>query len=180
MEPSENPPPPSDPATPVATYFLTLTTVGRQPWLLIPRTRDAFMAVLRAWHRERDGRVLAAIAMPDHVHVLLELGDSLSPMQLVSRWKAGMRRGAGYAETFETEGRGHRLREGENPENYALYMYLHPYRARMAQPEETWAGWWLPDPALFKFPAALSKEGGPPPEWVVWPDERFGNLGHGE
>lgn len=161
-------------------YFLTLATQGRQPWLIRPRTRDVFLAVLRAWHQEKDGRVLAAQIMPEHAHVLLELGPALTPMQLVARWKAAMRRAAGYAETFEDASRGHRLRVGEDPEDYALYMYLHPYRASMVQPEETWPGWWLPDPAVFRFPAELDPRGCPPPEWVVWPAERFAGLDHGE
>lgn len=162
------------------TYFLTLTTPGRQAWLERPRTREVFLSVLRAWHMERDGRVLAAIVMLDHAHVLLESGKSLTPLQLVARWKSAMRRGAGYAETFDDRARGHKLRPSESPEDYALYMFLHPYRARLLQPEETWPGWWLPDPGVFKFTSALDKDGCPPPEWIVWPDEKFAGLGHGE
>lgn len=161
-------------------YFLTLATERRQPWLAVTRTREVFLAVLRRWHMERDGRLLAVMAMPDHAHVLLELGRSVTAMQLVTRWKVAMRRAAGYAETFERDCRGHRLRETEKPEDYGLYMFLHPYRARFAQPEETWPGWWTPDPAVFQFTAALDKEGCPPAEWIVWPDEKFAHLDHGE
>lgn len=166
-------------AQPADVYFLTLATPGRQPWLERPRTRDVFLSVLKGWHMERNGRVLAAVVMPDHAHVLLEPGKT-PPLQLVARWKSAMRLGAGYAETFEDACRGHRLREGEKTENYALYMLLHPYRAGLAKPDEPWAGWWLPDPALFKFSSALSPAGCPPADWLDWPDSQFAHLHHGE
>ena len=160
--------------------FVTLVTKDRQPWLAVPRTRDVFLAVLRAWHSERNGNILAAVAMPDHAHLLIELGNLLTVDQLVARWKSTTRRGAGYADTFEHDFSGHRLRESENPEDYGLYMFLHPYRARLLKPDESWPGWWLPDAAKFKFPAMLNGAGGPPQEWVEWPVERFSTLTHGE
>lgn len=161
-------------------YFLTLATPGRQPWLERPRTRDVFLSVLRSWHMGREGRVLAAIVMPDHAHVLLEPGRSTGPLQLVARWKSAMRFGAGYAETFDESPRGHKLYPGQEPEDYAFYMFLHPYRAGLIQPDETWPGWWLPEPALFRFPLQLGPDGTVPPEWLVLPRERFIGLDHGE
>ncbi|MFZ5494159.1 MAG: hypothetical protein ACOZE5_02330 [Verrucomicrobiota bacterium] len=157
-------------------FFLTLTTQGRQPWLAIPRTRDVFLAVLRSWHMERDGRVLAAMAMPDHAQVLLEPGKALTTVQLVARWKTAMRMGAGYAETFQNDTQGHRLQVTENPEDYGLYLFLKPYRARLIRTDQPWPGWWLPDPAAFTFPAALNKQGCPPPAWADWPEEKFARL----
>jgi REP element-mobilizing transposase RayT len=161
-------------------FFVTLSTPGRQPWLERPRTRDVFMSVLRAWHMERNGRVLAAVVMYDHAHVLLEPGSAATPLQLVARWKSAMRRGAGYAETFDDHSRGHKLHPGESREEYALYMFLHPYRAGLAAPNEAWPGWWLPDPSLFKFAASLDANGVPTAELLAWPDACFAGLQHGE
>src|SRR6186713_1907982 len=126
-----------DSATPGARYFLTQVTPDRQPWLAAPRTRDVFLAVLRAWHSERHGRILAAMLMPDHVHVLIELGEGLPVDQIITSWKSTARRGAGYAETFQRDFQGHKLRESEQAEDYGLYMFLHPYRARLLKAEET-------------------------------------------
>lgn len=177
METRESPQQPGEPLpAAVRPCFLTLTTPGRQPWLERPRTRDVFLAVLRAWHMERDGRVLAATVLPDRAHVLLEPGATADVTQLPARWKAGMRRAAGYAETFERDCHGHRLRASENPEVYALYCFLQPYRARLIGPEEHWPGWWLPDATIFQFPAALEPAGQPPLEWIQWPDEKFAGL----
>lgn len=160
--------------------FVTLSTPGRQPWLVVPRTRDVLLAVLRGWHMERSGRVLAVQAMPDHVHVLFEPGRATDAATLVARWKAAMRRGAGYAETFAEGLSEHRLGAGENPEAYAQYMLLEPYRAGVAAAGEAWPGWWLPEGSPFVFTAALAVGGVPPAEWLAWPADKFAGLKHGE
>jgi REP element-mobilizing transposase RayT len=160
--------------------FVTLFTTGRQPWLGVPRTRDVFLAVLRAWHMERSGRVLAVQAMPDHVHVLCESGRAADMVQVVSRWRAALRRGAGYAQTFDDTFREHLLAPTENPEDYAQYMILEPYRKGLLKDEEAWAGWWLPEGTSLIFTAALVARGTPPREWLAWPADKFAQLGHGE
>lgn len=165
---------------PVALHFLTLYTENYQPWLAVPRTRDVFLAVLRSWHEERNGRILAATIMPDHSHVLVELGNHLPVDQVISGWKASTRRAAGYPQTFRRDFRAYPVRDFAEAEQYALYIYLHPYRARLCYPTEKWPGNWLPDPSLFQFGTMLGPTGTPPVEWVEWPDERFARLAHGE
>jgi len=160
-------------------YFVTLTTADG-PWLAVPRTRDVFLTVLRAWHAERNGRVLAAVALPDHAHVLVELGSLLTIGQVVAGWKAAVRRGAGYAETFDKNVREYRLEASESVEDYGLYMFLSPYRARLLLTVQVWDGWWAPEPTVFQFPAALNAMGGPPEEWVNWPASRFRGLAGGK
>ena len=163
-----------------ALYFITLVTKDRAPWLATARTRDVFLAVLRAWHGERNGRVLAATVLPDHAHVLIELGARLSVGQVVAGWKSATRRGAGYAETFQPDFREHRLRDAEDPEDYGVYIFLNPYRSRLVKPNERWAGWWMPDSTSFQFTSALDANGCPPPAWVEWPDEKFAGLALGK
>jgi REP element-mobilizing transposase RayT len=160
--------------------FLTLFTTGRQPWLGVPRTRDVFLAVLRAWHMERSGRILAVQAMPDHVHVLLESGRGTDVAQVVSRWRAAVRRGAGYAQTFENKFRDHSLGPAESAEDYAQYMFMDPYRQGLVKENESWAGWWLPEGSTLIFTAALIGRGVPPKEWLAWPADKFARVAHGE
>lgn len=161
-------------------YFLTLRTTDDGPWLGAPRTRDVFLAVLRAWNGERSGRILAVTVMPDHAHILLELGGSLTIRQVVERWKSTIRKGAGYAETLQEEYGEHRLRGDETVEDYALFSFLHPYRSKLCPADQTWPGWWSPVPASFQFTASLNDKGCPPPEWIAWPAKRFAGLTHGE
>ena len=181
MEAEELPPQRPDAVPPPtgAVYFVTLTTADRQPWLAVPRTRDVFLTVLRAWHAARNGRILAVTVLPDHAHVLVELGSLLTISQVVSGWKAAVRRGAGYAQTFQEDYREYRLKESEAVEDYGLYMFLTPYRARLLLTVQTWDGWWAPEPGLFQFPAGLNATGGPPEEWINWPAARFAGLAGG-
>ena len=174
----ELPESPTQPAR--ARYFVTLVTKDHGPWLAVPRTRDAFLAVLRAWHEGRNGRILAVSTLPDHVHILMELGSLLTAGQVVSGWKAALRHGAGYAETFQEDFREYRLGEADEVEDYAQYIFLVPYRAKLLLPVQLWGGWWAPEPGLFKFPAALNEAGGPPEEWVNWPASRFAGLAGGK
>jgi len=162
-----------------AVYFVSLMTSEHQPWLAIPRTRDAFLTALRAWHAQRNGRILAVNALPDVAHVLMELGSLLTVSQVVSGWKAALRHGAGYSQTFRDDFQEYRLEAGEGVEDYGLYMFLAPYRSRLIPAEQIWDGWWTPEPGLFQFTASLNATGGPPEEWVKWPAARFAKLAGG-
>jgi len=145
----------------------------------IPRTRDIFLGVLRSWHAQRNGRLLAVMALPDVVHVLLELGNLLTASQVVTGWKVATRHAAGYPRTFRDDFNAYDLRPSEGVEDYGLYMFLAPYRAKLLPLDKKWEGWWLPDASVFKFPAELNAAGGPPEEWVTWPASRFAGLARG-
>jgi hypothetical protein len=135
-----------------------------------------FLAVLRSWHEEKQGSILAAIAMPDHAQVLMQTGNAGAVEQTIALWKSAIRRGAGYAETFRSDNRVHLLRHGELEEEYALFAYLKPYRARLITPEERWPGWWLPNAGRYQFTQSLNPSGGPPQAWMEWPAQRFAGL----
>jgi hypothetical protein len=162
-----------------AVYYVSLATAGNQPWLAVPRTRDVFLSAMRAWHAQRNGRILAVSAMPDVAYVLLELGSLLTVGQVVAGWKAALRHGAGYPQTFRDEFHEYRLGSAEGVEDYGLYMFLTPYRAKLLTVKQRWDGWWVPDPGVFQFPATLNATGGPPEEWVNWPAARFAGLARG-
>lgn len=176
MTAPEQPPPVSAKSI----YFLTLQTQDHQPWLALPRTREVLLSVLRAWHAQRHGRLLVATIMPDHVHVLVELDESQSVAQLVSGWKSALRMGAGYAETFQEKFLTRRLDDPAETEEYALYSFLRPYRAKHCEPAAAWPGNWLPVPEAFRFVAELDAAGCPPADWIAWPAERFAQVSLGE
>ena len=163
-----------------AVYFVTFVTAARAPWLGVPVAANAMCEALRNWHLEGDGSVLAATVMPDHVHVLLILGSRLEVGRCVSRWKTVGRRAAGYAGGWQRDFWEHRVRDNERFEDYGLYMFLNPYRAGLAGSGEPWPWWWAPDPARFQFIGLLDPTGGPPAEWIAWPEERFSQLAKGE
>jgi REP element-mobilizing transposase RayT len=163
-----------------AQYFITLVARDRKPWLTGPTACGTTLKVLQGWHAENQGRILAATIMPDHVHVLFELGGRLTVGQTIARWKTETRKGIEYAEDFQRDFWEHMLRETDDVEDYALYIFLNPYRAALLPPGRSWPGWWTPDARQFRFTSALDEHGAPPQEWIEWPDDRFAGLAHGE
>jgi putative transposase len=164
---------------PGARYFVTLVTAQRKRWLASQERHSMMLDTLALWHSRKKGRVLAATVMPDHVHVLFELGDALTLGQSVALWKADVRRKIAYEEVFQRDFWEHRLRADEEAETYALYVFLNPFRDGLIRRDETWTGWWAPEPDLFRF-SGLLENGMPPREWINWPKERFGALKVGE
>jgi len=105
-------------------YFVTFVTTARTPWLAAPPTADAMLTALQAWHAERDGVILAASVMPDHVHVLFVLGARLDVGRCVSRWKTVGRRGSGYAGEWQRDFWEHRVRDDDSWGGlWALYFF---------------------------------------------------------
>lgn len=163
-----------------AVYFVTFVTAARTPWLTAPAAANAVLTAMREWHDEGDGSVLAATAMPDHVHVLFSLGARLDVGRCVSRWKAVGRRMSGYAGKWQRDFWERRVRDDESWEDYGLYIFLNPFRAGLAKRGEPWPWWWAPEPERFRFTEMLGARGEPPAEWIDWPEDRFASLATGE
>ncbi|HYD82856.1 MAG TPA: transposase [Opitutus sp.] len=113
---------------PAVRYFATFVTHERKPWLppAVAGMTCSALDVLRAWHAEGDRAVLAATIMPDHVHVLFQLGTRLTVGQCVGRSKSVARKNAGYEDGWQRDFWEHRLRADESAEDYALYIFLNP------------------------------------------------------
>ncbi|MFH1500132.1 MAG: transposase [Verrucomicrobiota bacterium] len=159
-----------------AAYFITLVTRSRQAWLSDAIARDTLLTAFQRWHDENDGRVLCATVMPDHAHVLVELGRHHTIGRLVARWKAEVTRSVGLDTPWQRDFWEHRLRDEESVEDYGLYVLLNPYRAKLCAADAPWPGWWLASPEVFRFAQALAGEGVPPVEWQGWGEERFAGL----
>ena len=155
---------------PGARYFLTCCTHGRCRGLI----SDAVLASLRAAWLHADGagtaHTLAAVAMPDHVHWLIELGPRVPLGQVVGRFKRLTGPSlAGHGLAWQRDFFDHRLRADEAEEAYALYLYLNPWRGVQrgevigADPSRVW---WTPQPERWLFLRGLDPDGRPPPEWL--------------
>ncbi len=159
-----------------ACYFITFVTRDRTPWLASTAARSAMVEVLLTRGHNDDGKLIAAVVMPDHVHVLYELGSRLPIGRIVSRWKAQSRRLNGYRGEWQRDFWEHRIRDNERIEDYGFYMFLNPYRANLVDANEVWSGWCCPDAKRFDFMASLNETGSPQPEWLNLPQERFADL----
>jgi REP element-mobilizing transposase RayT len=148
------------------TYFVTACTenrgVGLHAASLAPTLRKEIIAC------ERDGhwRVLGAVIMPEHLHLLVKLTGELPLSRIVARvkmktrvalWQHGLRWQGNFYE--------HRLRDGDPVKEVLWYLLLNPYQAGLVAVAETYPWFWLhPDEAVW-FRADLDNDR-PYPEWL--------------
>ncbi len=108
-----------------------------------------------------------AVIMPDHVHLLIELGTKLSLEKAVSRLK--VRTSAGLRAVGIVWERGffdHRLRAGDAALDVFLYIYLNPYRAGLCARTERWPWFHCHSDDWTWFRVYLDSDR-PPPEWLA-------------
>ena len=105
--------------------------------------------------------------MPDHIHWVFSLGSRLTLSQVVSKWKfltrerlavAGLEWQANYFE--------HRLRESDDVEAYAFYVFMNPYVAKLTDCDEAWPWWRKGAQIQFQFETQLTHRRTPQPEWL--------------
>lgn len=132
-------------------------------------------------HMSQDGDVsaLTATMMPDHVHLLFQLGNTLTLDRVVAKWRTLVRRAVpGLA--WQTNFFEHRLRAAELSERYAWYVFMNPYRAGLIGSDSVWPGWWTDGATSYEF-LALARPGPcPQPEWLGQLEERTRGLILGE
>ena len=126
-------------------------------------------------HEEEAASIMAATVMPDHMHVLLQLGERLTIGQLVGKLKAKTKtalaqHGLRWQENFYE----HRLRPDELANGYAFYIFMNPYRAGLIKRHTLWPYWQCPASARFDFQSLLEDGLYPPREWVECDFSRFG------
>ncbi len=162
-----------------ARYFVTFATARRALLLASPAAIAAAHAVCQRLVQTGDVSALTATMMPDHVHLLFQLGDTLTLDRVVAKWRTLVRHAvpglAWQANFFE-----HRLRADELSEGYAWYVFMNPYRAGLIGTDSVWPGWWTDGVTSHEF-LALARPGPcPQPEWVGEVDERAKRLILGE
>jgi REP element-mobilizing transposase RayT len=154
-------------------YFLTFCTQNRQAGLVTPELLAAFAQERTAMEADLAWLVRAWIIMPDHVHILCELGTRLSLGRTVARFKgksapclhaANLRWQPGYFE--------HRLRDPDEIRPTLHYLLMNPVRAQLARHGDLWPGFHCcaDDWAWFK---EYADEAVVEPFWLESADERY-------
>jgi REP element-mobilizing transposase RayT len=128
---------------PEANYFITVKLEGRGTGLDQPSMTTR---IFEEWHRlgaEQTWSLLAGVVMPDHIHLLIQLGQRhalteamrlfrgrLSPDLLILylRWQKAF---------YE-----HRLRSPQDITPVIFYIYLNPYRAGLLSQKDMWPGYY--------------------------------------
>lgn len=170
---------PSDPAkdhaalrrgrvsTPNAVYFLTVCTERRAAGLTDPQVASRILGEMQAMQTDDVWSVRCAVIMPDHAHLLIELGAKLSLEKAVSRLKAkpsaGLRAaGLGWERGFFD----HRLRADDDRLDVFLYVFLNPYRAGLCAGTESWP-WFYCHPDDWAWFRDYLNADRPPPDWLA-------------
>ncbi|MBI5423691.1 MAG: transposase [Opitutae bacterium] len=148
-------------------YFLTLTTTGHRTGLLAPPPTAALAAELGAMSADGTWHVRCSTVMPDHVHLLIRLGERLPLARAVQRLKAettAALRAAGCE--WQRGFFDRRLRPDDERLLILLYIYLNPYRAGLSRAEETWPHFRCGEEDWMWFQHELDRNL-PAPEWLM-------------
>lgn len=124
-----------------ARYFLTLCTRDRRTELVREVVGGAVLREVMTMEGESLWRVMALTVMPDHLHMLVELGERLTLSKAVSRLKA--KTAADLRRVDVVWERGffdHRLRRDDKVEAIVRYIALNPVRAGLVSECDA-AGW---------------------------------------
>lgn len=127
-----------------ARYFVTLTTANRSAGLTMDTISPSLKDCLRQLQQDEDIDLHCGTFMPDHVHLLFTLGQRLSLSQIIQKFKSQSKPALNshqlkwQANYFE-----HRLRPDVELENFALYIFLNPYRRKLLALNEEWPDWIL-------------------------------------
>ena len=134
------------------------------PLLMDKQISMAARSSLLAINGAGDGRLLAATVMPDHIHMLLELGGRLTVSQTVAKAKSAIKRAHPIVE-WQLNFFEHRLRQTAAAEDFALYIFMNPYAAGLCDMDQCWPAWISPA-IRWGFEEKLRKGNLPQPEWL--------------
>lgn len=157
---------------PGARYFLTWCTENRAHSLTESRVRATTLQVIETLQTSENARVLAASIMPDHIHLLVELGAPLSVSQIVGKVKSAIAR-VHREVKWQNNFFEHQLRSEDKVEDFAFYIFMNPYCAGARSLEQSWPGWLSAKNFRWEFESKLRSGGLPQCGWIEQA-ERFG------
>lgn len=154
-------------SVPGSEYFLTICTEGRRGGLAVKGIGDAILEEAGAMGLDGTWILRCAIAMPDHLHLVIRLGERLPLAKTVQRLKAKTA-GRLHAAGLEWE-RGYfdrHLRPDDDLLALFLYVYLNPYRAGLCARSDLWRWYYCHPDDWTWFRGYLDAER-PLPEWLM-------------
>lgn len=148
-------------------YFLTICTEGRRRGLTKPEIADAILTEANAMSADQTWILQCAVTMPDHLHLLIALGDRLPLAKAVQRLKA---KTSAILRTYEIDwARGffdRQLRPDDDRLAVYHYIYLNPYRAELLPVSNKWPHYFCREQDWLWFRDLLNTER-PCPEWLL-------------
>ena len=146
------------------TYFVTMCVANRAESFSDELSAVRIVSVMEKSDREGDTTLLALVVMADHIHWLFKLGSRLTFDRVIAKTKT-LGRAPDSPWRWQTNVFEHRLRQGDDAENFAFYMFMNPYRAGIISHEARWPWWCGPSTFKWAFEQHLENTHGIPPEW---------------
>ena len=147
---------------PKSRYFITLCTKNRVKSLTIQPSADRLFSQLESQERDGDFQLHCGTLMPDHLHLVLRIGEKLPFSKTIAKLKAKTREPIDWQKNFYD----HRIRSDETEEEYARYVFMNPYRSGICKLDCSYPLWrrWRETP--YSFEESLSTHGSIPNEWI--------------
>lgn len=153
---------------PGAEYFLTICTEGRRQGMTTPAFASALLAEASAMDRDGTWQLRSLVIMPDHLHLLVVLGERLSLGKAVARLKSKTKGAlAEHAAGIEWQRDfyDHHVRPGEERLPIFHYVYFNPWRAGLCARDERWP-WYHCRAEDWRWLEASLAEARPLPNWL--------------
>ncbi len=127
---------------PNADYFLTINLAKRGRGLEQAALTTTVIAQWEKLEAEQHWLVRTATVMPDHLHLLVRLGE-ITPIEKCVKLLKGRLSPDLRIARFEWQDGfyDHQLRPGDDVLAIFLYIYLNPYRAGLLPETEVWPGY---------------------------------------
>lgn len=148
-----------------ARYFVTWCTGHRMPYFLDAAARDGALHEIVSSFSRGDSHSLATCIMPDHIHLVLELGERLALGPLLGKIKSNLSRQF-YGVTWQRNSFDHLIRDADASERFAFYCFMNPHTAGLCGMNETWSGWKGSAAFRWRFEEKLRDGRFPHPEWL--------------
>ena len=105
--------------------------------------------------------------MPDDIHLLFKLGDRLRLAQTIGKLKVATRPALAAAGLqWQSNYREHRLRPFVDSDDFALYIFLNPYRKSLIDVHQAYPWWTISRHCKPSFWESLVGGKHPPREWL--------------
>lgn len=149
-----------------AEYFVTTKLRRPVSGLHEPQLIGQLEAQRIRLETERVWRVRSWVVMPDHVHLVMTLGDGATLQECVRLFKGRLSPSLRNQNLHWQDGfHEHRLRSDEDRLPVFLYLLLNPYRAGLIIGSETWPGYYC-SAEDWKWFGPLTQSRVPFPEWI--------------
>ena len=151
---------------PGTSYFLTICAEGHNAQLLGANTPPVIRSEIASIESDGHWRVRAAVIMPDHLHLLIEITGKLSLSRCVARLKSKTRANLpANSVRWQRNFYDHRLRPADSVETVLRYIFLNSHRANLGSPDRSYPWFWLGEEERSWF-MPLTLDNNPFPEWL--------------